>query len=92
MTSLIARAMPAGLRNGLPERTGYTYRGTGTDTLTAWMDDPRQRPHCGRLMNGGQVCGRRKGHKDHHKTEEAMAADRATSTERSRRSRQRRAA
>jgi hypothetical protein len=25
--------------NGLPEPVPYTYRGTGRDTLTAWMDD-----------------------------------------------------
>jgi len=92
MSGLIIRAMPAGVRNGMPERSGYVYRGTGSDVLTAWMDDPRLRPHCGRLMRDGQVCGRREGHKDHCKSEEAMAADRATSTERSRQSRQRRAA
>jgi hypothetical protein len=96
VTALIVRTLPGGPRNGLPVRTGnYRYQGTGSDVLTAWMDDPRHRPLCGRLMTGGQLCGRRKGHGDHCKSEEAVASDRAAANERSRksrRSRQRRAA
>jgi hypothetical protein len=38
VNGLIVRTMPAGLRNGLPEPGGYVYRGTGRDTLTAFMD------------------------------------------------------
>ena len=92
MNGLIVRTMPGGPRNGLPERSGYVYQGTGSDVLTAWMDDPRQRPFCGRTMPRGHRCGRRKGHNGHCKSEETVAADRATATERSRQSRQRRAA
>ena len=93
LSAVIIRTALTGLRNGLPTRTGnYRYQGTGEDVLTAWMDDPRHRPLCGRLMSRGELCGRREGHKDHCKTEEAVAADRASANERSRKSRQRRAA
>ena len=93
MTAAIIRTALTGLRNGLPTRTGnYRYQGTGSDVLTAFMDDPRHRPLCGRRMPCGQRCGRRAGHKDHCKTEEAVATDRASANERSRKSRQRRAA
>ena len=96
MTPVIIRTALTGLRNGLPgtgaERAGYVYRGTGRDVLTAWMDDPRLRSLCGRIMPGGQVCGRREGHSTHCKSREAMETDRAKAAERSRKSRQRRAA
>ena len=93
MNGLIVRTLPGGPRNGLPERSGnYRYQGTGSDVLTAWMDHPRLRPLCGRLMPCGQPCGRREGHKDHCKSEEAVANDRATANDRSRKARQRRTA
>lgn len=88
MTAVIIRTALTGLRNGLPgtgaERADYVYRGTGKDVLTAWMDDPRLRPLCGRLMPGGQVCGRREGHSTHCKSREAMAGDRRRSRQRRR--------
>jgi len=92
VNGVIVRPVPGGLRNGLPERSGYVYRGTGDDVLTAWMDDPRHRPLCGRPMRSGEPCGRREGHKDHCKSEEAVANDRASANDRSRKARQRRAA
>ena len=82
MNGVIIRTMAAGLRNGLPETRSYVYRGTGDDVLTAWMDDPRLRPLCGRRMPGGQVCGRRKGHEPHCKSEQAMENDRRKSRQR----------
>ena len=82
MNGLSVRTMPGGPRNGLPEPGGYVYQGTGKDLYTAWMDDPRLRPLCGRLMSGAQVCGRRKGHATHCKSEEAMAGDRQRSRQR----------
>jgi hypothetical protein len=49
-------------RNGIPEFRPYTYRGTGTDTLTAWMDERKPRkdrkdnkPR--RTRTGLQPCG-----------------------------------
>lgn len=93
MNGLIIRTALTGLRNGLPARTrNYRYQGTGEDVLTAWMDDSRLRPLCGMLMARGGTCARRAGHLDHCKSEEAMKTDRAKTAERSRKSRQRRAA
>ena len=93
MSAVIIRTALTGLRNGLPVRTGnYRYQGTGEDVLTAWMDDARIRPLCGLLMARGEVCARRAGHLDHCKSKEAMETDRAKTAERSRKSRQRRAA
>jgi hypothetical protein len=40
--------------NGIPWKP-YTYRGTGSDTLTAWMDElPAPRQSVGRIL---QPCG-----------------------------------
>lgn len=93
MNSLVIRTMPGGPRNGKPERLrNYRYQGTGYDVLTAWMDEPDTDAPCGQPMpRSGQRCGRREGHNGHCKSEETIAADRATSTERSRRAKQRKA-
>ena len=95
MSAVIVRTMPAGFRNGLTVRAGnYRYQGTGEDVLTAWMDegDPRRGPLCGLLMARGEVCARRAEHGDHCKSRQAMETDRAKAAERTRKSRQRRAA
>jgi hypothetical protein len=53
----IVRPAPAVIRNGMPERKPYVYRGTGVDVLTPHLDlgeipDDLRQCYCGGDMRG----------------------------------------
>lgn len=68
----LVRTAPVTVRNGLPERVNYVYRGTGQDTLTAGVHFPDQRPDVPGRRADVRPCGTLAAYRRHQRRGEPI--------------------
>ena len=74
MKTLAVRPALTATRNGLPFAAPYTYRGTGRDELTAFMDDEPD-PSFGTGRAASAQCGTTAGYRRHRRHGEPACQD-----------------